>query len=205
MDRGDFSAAAACFERATTIEARQIGPMVNASIAYSSMGRNDKAEASLRHALKVEPKNAAANLNLGLLLGEKGDVKQAEQALRTALRSDPRMAAAAYNLGVILGSNNVEEAVVWLRKAHQLRPDDPKYAYTLAYFLRQNGNTDEAIELLRKMIQLPTENGDAYRLLGEIYESQGDHKAAEKVYRDALKSKSLAPVMRQNLEEKLHR
>jgi Flp pilus assembly protein TadD len=205
MDRGDFSAAAACFERATTIEARQIGPMVNASIAYSSMRRNDKAEASLRHALKVEPENAAANLNLGLLLGEKGDMKQAEQALRTALRSDPRMAAAAYNLGVILGPKNVAEAVVWLRKAHQLRPGDPKYAYTLAYFLRQNGNSDEAIELLRKMIQLPTENGDAYLLLGEIYESQGDHKAVEKLFREALKSKSLTPMIRQNLEEKLHR
>ena len=37
-----WSAAAACFETATQLEPRQIGPMVNASLAYSNMGQNDR-------------------------------------------------------------------------------------------------------------------------------------------------------------------
>ena len=145
-----------CFETATKLEPRQIGPMVNASMAYSNMGQNDKAEQSLRRALKMEPDNAAANFNLGLLLGEQGRLQEAEQALRTALKADPQMAAAAYNLGVILGEKNLDEAIAWCQKAHDLRPADPKYAHTLAFYQRKKGNIDGAVELLRKAIQRRT-------------------------------------------------
>ena len=198
--KGDFPAGAACFETAFDLEPRQVGPMVNASMAYSNMGQNDKAEKSLRRALKAEPRNAAANFNLGLLLGEEGRVKEAEQALRTALQTDPQMAAAAYNLGVILSQRNVEQAIVWLRKSHALRPADPKYAYTLAFYLRQRGDTEEAIKLLREVVQLAPHDGDAYLLLGEIYKNRRDFPAAARAYRDALKSDSLTPELRKHLE-----
>ena len=84
LESRDFPAAAACFETATKLEPRQIGPMVNAAMAYSNMDQNDKAEQSFRRALKHEPTNAAANFNLGLLLGEQGHLEEAEQTLRTA-------------------------------------------------------------------------------------------------------------------------
>ena len=182
---GDFPAAAACFETATKLEPRQIGPLVNASMAYSNMEQNDKAEQSLRRALKMEPANAAANFNLGLLLGEQGRLPEAEQALRAALKADPQMAAAAFNLGVILGEKNLDEAIAWCQKAHDLRPTDPKYAHTLAFYQRKKGNIDGAIELLRKVIQDEPSYLDAYLLLGEIYEERHDFPAAAKVYLDA--------------------
>jgi tetratricopeptide (TPR) repeat protein len=176
MESGNFPAAAACFETATALEPRQIGPMVNASMAYSNLGRNDQAEQSLRRALKMEPNNAAANFNLGLLLGEEGRLPEAEQALRAALRADPQMAAAAYNLAVILGQKSVDDAIAWCQKAHQLRPGDPKYAHTLAFYLRQKG---------------------------DIYESRRDFPAAAAVYRDALKLDQLPPPLRRELEAKV--
>ena len=55
MESDDFTAAAACFETATRLEPRQIGPLVNASMAYSNLKQNDKAEASLRRALALSP------------------------------------------------------------------------------------------------------------------------------------------------------
>ena len=76
MESRDFPAAASCFETATKLEPRQIGPMVNASMAYSNLDQNDKAEKSLRRALKMEPDNAAANFNLGLLLAEQGHCRR---------------------------------------------------------------------------------------------------------------------------------
>ena len=121
MEGRDFPAAAACFETATQLEPRQIGPMVNASMAYSNLGQNDRAEQSLRRALKIEPANAAANFNLGLLLAEQGQLAEAEQALRAALKADPKMAAAAYNLGVILGETEP-------RRGHRLLPKCPRLA-----------------------------------------------------------------------------
>lgn len=203
MESRDFSAAIACFETATRLEPRVIGPMVNAAMAYSNLERNDRAEASLRRALKLEPNNAAANFNLGLLLGELGRLEEAEQTLRTALKADPQMAAAAYNLGVILGKKNLDEAIAWCAKAHELRPNDSKYAHTLAFYQRQKGNTDEAVALLRQVLQREPTYWDAYLLLGEIYEARRDLPAAAAVYGDALKTDQLPPELRRPLEAKL--
>jgi tetratricopeptide (TPR) repeat protein len=204
MESRDFAAAALCFETSNKLEPRQIGPMVNASMAYSNLGDNAKAEKSLRRALAMEPASAAANFNLGLLLGEEGRLPEAEQALRAALKTDPRMAAAAYNLGVILSKNNLDEALTWCQKAHELRPADPKYAHTLAFYERQKGNTATAIELLRQVIQREPRYLSAYLLLAEIYEGQHDFSAAAAVYRSALKLEELPPPLRQQLEAKLH-
>jgi Flp pilus assembly protein TadD len=202
MERRDFAAAASCFETATKLEPRQIGPMVNASLAYSNMDRSDKAEQSLRRALKMEPNSAAANFNLGLLLGEQGHLPEAEQALRTALKTDPQMAGAAFNLGVLLGDKNLDEALAWCQKAHELRPTDPKYAHTLAFYKRKKGDVDGAVALLRKAIQDEPSYLNAYLLLGEIYEERRDFPAAAKVYLDASRIDQLPLPMRGQLEAK---
>jgi tetratricopeptide (TPR) repeat protein len=204
LESRDFSAAAACFETATKLEPRQIGPLVNAAMAYSNMEQNDRAEQCLRRALKQEPANAAANFNLGLLLGEQGQMEEAEQALRTALKTDPQMAAAAYNLGVLLGKKNIDEAVAFCQKAHDLRPTDPKYAHTLAFYQRQKGNVDASIKLLRQVIQQTPLYLDSYLLLAEIYEGRHDLPAAAEVYRSALKQEQLPPSTRSELQAKLH-
>jgi tetratricopeptide (TPR) repeat protein len=202
MEGRDFPAAVSCFETAARLEPRQIGPMVNASMAYSNMGQNDKAEQSLRRALKMEPNNAAANFNLGLLLGEQGRAADAEAALRIALKADPQMAAAAINLGVLLGEQHLDEAIAWCQKAHDLRPSDAKYAHTLAFFQRKKGNSEAAVALLRKAIQSEPSYVDVYLLLGEIYEQRHDFPAAAKVYLDASKIAQLPPEMRGQLEAK---
>ena len=203
MERRDFPAAAACFETATTLEPRQIGPLVNASLAFSNMGQNNKAVESLRRALKVEPHNAAANFNLGLLLGEEGRFDEAEQLLRNALKADPNMAAAAYNLGVILARKNVAASVVWCKKAHELRPGDPKYAYTLAFYLRQKGDAEGAVKLLREVVRSEPLYWDTYLLLGEIYKKQQDFPAAIKVYLAALAQTHLPPALHREIEARL--
>ena len=202
MEGRDFAAAVSCFETATKLEPRQVGPLVNASMAYSNMAQNEKAEQSLRRALKMEPSNAAANFNLGLLLGEQGRSVEAERALRTALKTDPQMAAAAFNLGVLLGDRNLDEAIAWCQKAHELRPADPKYAHTLAFYQRKKGKTGAAIALLRKAIECEPTYLDAYLLLGEIYEQRHDFPAAAKVYRDASKISQLPTKIRSQLEAK---
>ena len=202
MEGRDFPAAVCCFETAAKFEPRQIGPLVNASMAYSNLGQNDKAEQSLRRALKIEPDNAAANFNLGLLLGEQGRTEEAERALRTALKADPQMAAAAFNLGVLLGEKHPDEAIAWCQKAHDLRPADARYAHTLAFYLRKKGNTAAAAELLREAIRCDPSYLDAYLLLGEIHEQRHDFPAAAKVYLDASRIDGLPPALRSQLETK---
>lgn len=194
--RREYDRAIACYERAFQLQPDNVAPLVNASLVHNATGRNDQAEACLRRALKVEPANAAANLNLGLLLGELGRLAEAETALRAAFKSDPQSATAAYNLGIVLATERPDEALVWCRKAYALKPQDPKFAYTLAFYLHARGAREEAVALLRTVTDRGTAYLDAYMLLGRIYEDAGQKAEAIELYRRAAAVEPLPAEVR---------
>jgi len=78
------------------------------------------------------------------------------------------MAQAAYNLCIITSKDRISEAVTWCRKAAELRPQEPKYAYTLAFYLNQKGDRDEATRALTEIVKKYPEYKDAEMLLQEI-------------------------------------
>ena len=153
MARGQMREAAAEFETATRLQPDALPPYVNVALAYNALGQNDKAEASLRRALSLDPTNAAANLNLGMLLAEVGKMSEAEQAFRAAFKADPRSAQAAYNLGILLAQEQPEEALTWSRRAAELRPDNPQYGYTYAFYLYRAAQFEEALKVLQAVRQ----------------------------------------------------
>ena len=168
LGRGETRKAVASYQEALKLEPQAIMAMVNSSIAYAQMGENDKAEKSLQQALKMAPDNAAANFNMGLVKAEKNEPKQAEKYLKKAIKADPQMAQAAFNLCVITAKDRVNEAVTWCRKATDLRPQEPRYAYTLAFYLNQKGDREEAIRTLKAIIEKYPGYKDAEILLREI-------------------------------------
>jgi tetratricopeptide (TPR) repeat protein len=168
LSLGEPREAGASFEAALALEPRAVVAMVNLSIAHSRMGDLDKAERSLQRALELAPDDAAANLNMGLLKAERNDRTQAEDYLRRALKSDPQLAQAAYNLCVLTAEDRLGEAVGWCRKAAELAPQNPGYAYTLAFYLDRNGATDEAIRTLEALVAKHPGYGDAQALLGTL-------------------------------------
>jgi len=168
MNLREYKRAAAAFETAIKLRPDAIVPYVNASMAYVNLNDKKKAEESLRKALKIEPKNAAANFNLGLLMAELGRMEEAEHALMTAFMTDPQMSQAAYNLCVMLAKSRIDEAIGFCKKASDIRPDNPKYAYTLSFYLYQKGDTKEAIRTLNILVQKYPEYRDSQMLLKEI-------------------------------------
>lgn len=172
MDSQQPFKAIAAFKTATQRDPGDLSPWVNLSMAFNLAGSNDLAESSLREALRLSPTNAAANLNLGLLCSELGRLDEAEKAFRIALKSDPKSAVAAYNLGVLLAKSSPEESLRWCRAARDLRPAEPKYAYTLAYFQNTAGQPLEAIGTLEKLLEISPPHADAYALLASLYSIQ---------------------------------
>ncbi|MBN1421311.1 MAG: tetratricopeptide repeat protein, partial [Planctomycetes bacterium] len=171
MDRGDLGRAIAAYRKASMLRPDSILPLVNASIAYARLGDPDGAEAALRKAVAIEPGNAEARFNLGLLLAERGSPDGAETQLRAALKADPTLAAAAYNLAVLLAEKDIGEAVEWCRRAAGLRPDEPRYAYTLAFYLHHAGDDAEARRVLVDLLAVDPDSADARALLERIERS----------------------------------
>ena len=168
LSLGDPKMAIASYNTALKLEPRAVPALMNESMAYAQLGETKKADELLQKALKIAPDNAAASFNMGLLKAEQKDMKGAEKYLKAALKADPQMAQAAYNLCVITSKDRINEAVTWCRRAAELRPQDPKYAYTLAFYLNQKGERDEAVRTLKAITEKYPGYKDAEMLLKEI-------------------------------------
>jgi len=125
-----------------------------------------------------------------------GRPDEAQSALRAAFKSDPQSATAAYNIGVILAGDRPAEAIEWCRKAHSLRPDEPKYSYTLAFYLYGQARAEEAVERLKIITNARVPYVDAYVLLGRIYEEQGRTDQAADVFQLAASLDEIPPHVR---------
>jgi tetratricopeptide (TPR) repeat protein len=168
LGQGDAKAAVASYQAALQLDAQAILPMVNMSLAYARMGADDQAEQALQQALEQAPDNAAANFNIGLLKAGQNQLTGAEKYLKKAFTADPQMAQAAYNLCIITAKDRIDEAVTWCHKASELRPQEAKYAYTLAFYLHQQGNKEAAFKTLQTLLARYPQHQDAERLLEEI-------------------------------------
>lgn len=186
MQRQDYQRALEAFETSIRLRPDLLAPLVNSSLVYNLLGRNERAEQCLRQALEIEPDNAAALFNLGLLLAEQKRWTEAEAALRAALKAEPDTPVAAYNLAVILSRDRIDEAVEWIHKAIRLRPAEPKYAYTLAFYLRQKGDINAAFQTLRQVIEEHPDHVDSFQLLGQMYEENGMIDEAVELYFEAM-------------------
>ena len=168
--------------------------MVNAAMAYAQTGEKEQAEKALVKALKVSPRNAAAHFNLGLLKAEQNRVKEAERELK-AFRLDPKMAPAAYNLCILAAKDRPQEALSWCRRAGT-NPQEPKYAYTLAFYQKKQGDLKNAAATVKDILPRRPGFTDGYLLLAEIYLQQGERAQAEAVLRQALQVENLSPTDR---------
>jgi len=168
LGQGDPEKASACYEKARQLDPVAVPPLVNLAIASSQRGDTAKAEAALREALRLAPDDAPAHFNLALLVAERNDTPNAEKHLRAALEADPEMAEAAYNLSLLLAQTSPKESLGWGRKAHELRPNNPRYAYLYALSLYHSGNVPQALGVLRPVIEGRSNNQEAAALYWNI-------------------------------------
>jgi Flp pilus assembly protein TadD len=83
------------------------------------------------------------------------------------------MAPAAYNLCILLSPDRSGEAVEFCRKASELRPEDPRYSFTLAYYLYRKGEKEQAAKVLDVLLEKHPNYRDALLLRRNIQAGQG--------------------------------
>jgi len=171
------------YRRAAAIDDQLFMAKANLALLLAAGGRVPEAETLLREAHALQPGQAGISFDLALLLAEEGKRDEAERMLRAALAADPRMAAAAFNLAVLVGERRPSEAVALARKAAALRPDEPRYAWTLAFFQSRSGDLRGAAQTLEALLRKHPEHDDAVHLLAEVYARQGRSAEAQALLR----------------------
>ncbi len=183
---GKYKLALNAYESAISIDPMDIEAMISAGITYARSGNLQMAIMMLRRAIDRDPENETAHWNLALVYLENQQSAFAENEFRKVLEINESSSPAAYNLAVIISDRSLREAVSWIRKAVFYAPDDPKYIYTLSFYLNSMGKTTEASGSLRDLIVRVPTYGPAYLLLGSIYEQEGMIKEARQLYLKGL-------------------
>jgi tetratricopeptide (TPR) repeat protein len=191
FNRQDYDKAIRHYEYSTDLFPENVGAYVNCGFVYTMKGDLDQAEAQFRKALDYEPLNEGANLNYALLLGEMGRMDEAEAVFKKLLEINPESAVAAYNLSVISSKKNMEEAIRFAELAVKNDPMNPKYSYTLGYFLYQQQRFGRAERVLSDLIDSISSYGDAYLLLYEIYVRTGQAENARRLSERASANQEL--------------
>jgi len=186
-------------------EPQAILTLVNAAMAHARMGETGKAEERLQDALKIAPESAVVLYNLGLIKGEKQELPAAEKYLKEAFKLDPQMAGAAFNLCVLIAPDRPVEAQDWCKKAVTLRPQEPKYAYTQAFYQRESDDLSGAAATLETLIRRVPTYADAYLLLADIYLQQGKKTDAVRIYNSALAEQGISPKAKEIVKSQLEK
>jgi tetratricopeptide (TPR) repeat protein len=171
--------AEAWYRRALRIDDQLYMAKVNLAMLLSGSGRLDEAERLLREAHAAQPGQAGISYDLGLLLAEVGKRDEAVTLLRAALAADPQLAPAAFNLAVLVAPQRLPEAIALARTAARLRPQEPRYAWTLAFYQSRAGDLAGAEATLTALLTAHPDHADGRGLLFEVYHREGKVAEAE--------------------------
>lgn len=115
-----------------------------------------------------------------------GKKREAETTLRAALTADPELAPAAYNLAVLVGERDPAQAADLCRRAARRTPEEPKYAFSQAYYELASGAERQAMATLKALVAAHPGHVDAVLMLGDLLVKHGRSHEAAALYDRAL-------------------
>ncbi len=152
-----------------------------------SVDRFNEAIEEYNKALTIIPGNIDLLYARGLT-GEKVDnLELLESDMLTILKTEPDNAHALNALGFTLAdrTDRLQEAYEYLKRAIELKPEDPAVIDSFGWINYRLGNNEEAIRLLRKALA-QFEDGEIAAHLGEVLWVTGAHQEAMDVWNRIL-------------------
>ncbi|MDY0058371.1 MAG: tetratricopeptide repeat protein [Myxococcota bacterium] len=118
----------------------------------------------------------------------KGDNLKAREHLRAAVVGNAKNDEAHFYLGMLLYHQlgDLGDSETHLRRAVELQPENPDYAYQLACVLLARGGESEAETLLRRTVTLRADHAEAHYRLGAIFERREQFDDAIRMYTRAI-------------------
>jgi tetratricopeptide (TPR) repeat protein len=123
-------------------------------LCATQSGDRQKAEAFFRRSLQLSPRFLEARINLAVNLAERGNTRDAVSEFNQVLNLDPKNVTSLYNLGRLeLATGAADKAVMPLRRAHRIAPQDWTITVSLADALLATRQRVPALELLAPVVR----------------------------------------------------
>jgi tetratricopeptide (TPR) repeat protein len=191
---GRFPEAESLCRRALSLSPRLAWAHQVLGSAVLCQGRMAEAMACYRLSIALAPNDAETHYLLANALRMAGALHDALNSYRCAVQLAPDFVEALTNLGGILAAagniQDIQEAVRYLNKAYELRPDSPEVIMQIASVLQRDGRPNEALAKYRRAYQLTPNSLDVIGKLAEALEKTNQIDEAQALIEPAIK---LAP------------
>ena len=168
-DRSALGEALAEYRAAQLVHADRPEARVSLGSLHALFGELEAARREYEAALLLAPWFVPAYVNLADLERAAGRDPEAEVLLRRALDLAPDLAEPHYALGLALVRlKRHAEALPELERAAALAPGEPRYAFTWALLLRDQGDRTAATKVVRGLLARSPDDADARALLAEL-------------------------------------
>jgi Flp pilus assembly protein TadD len=164
---GRWEAALAEYRKAIELAPRETDAYENLCSVLTQHGRSKEALPYAQTAIRLDPRDTEAQHCLGITLDNLGDLDGAEQAFRRAIEGQPAAALSHRSLAIVLmkETGHLDEALVEVRKATTLRPDNAKNWSLLADVLGRTSLRLEAYAAARNANELDAHDEHTQHLI----------------------------------------
>jgi tetratricopeptide (TPR) repeat protein len=183
LDRNDYANAMNCFNEALKLFPDYSDAINNRGVVKFRKGEIGGAREIWEKLAVKDPGYAIASYNLALVYLHERQLDAAERLLERALGANKQLIEAQVRLGAIfLEKGEKRKALDQLRKAYKMASTHPDAWSYYAFALVENGDTVEAMSVLKKYADKP----EALKLLGRIESARGNQAAANQYLSDAV-------------------
>lgn len=157
---------------------------------------NDKARRRFRSAIAIDGKLWEAWHNLGVLLLREGDAEAAQSAFESALKVNPaHRASVAGRAEASRLAGRSSQAAKDYRQLIEAEPNSVEAYARAASLLRQKGDFEDGLDVLREGLRVAGPSSTIYVELGLIYLAQGRDELAKLVLSKAVELDAKDPAI----------
>lgn len=183
--------------------------------SYSAEDKQDYSESYARKALEIHPDYPQARYFLSNILEAKQDYAGALSELNEIEKIDPQYPALGQaqnilklkvteqylNTGRKLADENPDEALKYLKAAHDMAPEIPQIPGEIAAILLKKDNCQEAIEYLKIAVEHSPDEVVMKTQLADCYLKLNEFQAAQTIYEELATQMPDDPSIKQHLEQ----
>ena len=162
MDDYQSARALATLQRAAALYPDSIRTKLKLSEFQLILKQYDQAFETLADIMKISPGDPEALFMLGMVYRDHGKTEQAIAAFQSAVERNPDMSEAWVILGDLMDRTDNPLAIQYFDNAIRVDPDNVAAWHAKAYYLQNNEQIEEALEIYRKIHEMDPQYPEAY-------------------------------------------
>ncbi len=202
FDEGRYQKALDTYNKALTIEPKNIDALICIGLCYRNLEDYDKAIEFYNTALEIEPDNKTALNNKGYALEMKDQIEDAIEMYKKSLEIDPNYDMPLVNITKIyIDRKDYKAAISVYKKALEIDPINTANWIDLGRAYRFMEKYDKAITAYSKALKLVPSNKIVYNNIGYVYFVTKEYGKAIKSFTESLKIDWLYDLPYSNLNK----